>query len=511
MEKLTKRAVDALRPNNVGAKVSQTFLWDGELRGFGVRVIPSGLKSFVLQYRNADGRSRRIVIGRYGVITVEQARVEARDKLAAIAKGADPADERPTARDAVTVAEVCDWYLREAEAGRILGRRRRPIKASTLGMDRSRIETHIKPLLGRRQVRGLTLGDIEGMQADIASGKTAKPRAGSRGGAATGGEGVAARTVSTLHALLEHAQRLGVIKANPARGVRRLAGRSRERRLSSAEIVGLGKAMRNVAEDGEHPTGLAAVRFLLLTGFRRQEALALERAWVDLEGRCVRFPDTKSGAQVRVIGQATCDLLAAQPVRAGSRFVFAADRGEGHFTAAVPMLGRLCTAAKLEGITPHVLRHTFASVAGDLGFSELTIAALLGHAARGITQRYVHIDEALRMAADRIADEIAGLLDKHRPRRIPSAKVRGEAADTAGWGGAVADPEEDGGGGSLIVGDPAIQGGAPTFRGTRLLVDHISSLLDQGVSLAELQEDYPRLTAEMVDAARAHAAAQRGS
>ena len=68
--------------------------------------------------------------------------------------------------------------------------------------------------------------------------------------------------------------------------------------------------------------------------------------------------------------------------------------------------------ATVADITPHTLRHTFASVAGDLGFSELTIAALLGHAARGVTQRYVHIDEALRVAADKVSDAIEVLLDR---------------------------------------------------------------------------------------------------
>ena len=100
------------------------------------------------------------MIGRYGVMTVEEARREAKVLLGQIAKGADPAEKKAT--DLTTVADVCDWYLAEAEAGRLLGRRRRPIKGSTLAMDRSRIETHIKPLLGRRQVAALKLGDIEG-------------------------------------------------------------------------------------------------------------------------------------------------------------------------------------------------------------------------------------------------------------------------------------------------------------------------------------------------------------
>ncbi|MGH7090588.1 MAG: tyrosine-type recombinase/integrase, partial [Stellaceae bacterium] len=339
------------------------------------------------------------------------ARQAAWDILSAIAKGIDPAAALESDRNAITVSALCDWYLAEAEAGRILGRRRRPIKASTLAMDRSRIEAHIKPLLGARQVCALTLGDIEGAQAEIAAGKTAKARAGSRGGATTGGEGVAARTISTLHATFEHAVRLGKIDSNPAKGVRRLASTPRDRRLGRAEIAKLGKAMRAAEAVGEHPTGLAAIRLLLLTGFRRLEGLGLRRDWLNAEESAVRFPDTKSGAQLRAIGRPAVEILLAQPQTAKSPFFFPADWGEGHFIGIVRVLDRVCALAGLADVTPHTLRHTFASVAGDLGFSELTIAALLGHASRGVTQRYVHIDEALRMTADKIAGEIAAILD----------------------------------------------------------------------------------------------------
>jgi len=424
-EKITKRIVDALKapkPSRDGVKVREHFVWDRELRGFGVQVMPSGLKSFVIQYRTPEGRNRRAVIGRYGLMTVEEARKLAHEKLVAVSKGVDPVAEEAKAAGLLTVAEVCDWYLAEAEAGRILGRRRRPIKPSTLAMDRSRIEAHIKPLLGRRQVASLKLGDVEGAQADIAAGKTSKPRAGSRGGVTTGGEGVAARTMSTLHSIFEHAVRLGKIEANPAKGVRRLASAPRERRLSRSEIERLGKTLRAAAEEGEHPTGLAAIRFLLLAGFRRMEALGLQRTWLDEEECAIRFPDTKSGAQIRVIGQAAIDLLLDQP-KTKSPFFFPADWGEGHFIGVVRVLDRVCQKAGLADITPHTLRHTFASLAGDLGFSELTIAALLGHSARGVTQRYVHIDEALRMAADRVADEMADLLDgRATPTRSRSSR-----------------------------------------------------------------------------------------
>ncbi|MER9298655.1 site-specific integrase [Mesorhizobium sp. M0621] len=407
MGKLTKRAVDAQTPPDKG----QTFLWDGEIRGFGVRVVPSGLKTFVVQYRNIEGRTRRMTIGRYGVMTVEQARDQAKVKLGAVAGGADPAAENASLREAITVTEVCDWYLKEAEAGRILGRRHRPIKTSTLAMDRSRIETHIKPLLGRRQVRALKLGDIEALQSDIASGRTAKPRGVGRGGATTGGAGVAARTVSTLQSLFAHAVRLDVVASNPAVGVRKRVGKRRERRLTVAEIKRLGEVMRVAERNDEHPVALAGVRLMLLTGFRISEVQGMKRDWLHADQGYVHFPDTKSDGQVRAIGPRAADLAASQPARKNCPYILPSDIGDGHFTATKSCLARLCAGANIEGVTPHTLRHTFGSVAGDLGFSELTIAALLGHAARGVTQGYVHIDEALKLAATRTCEEIASLLE----------------------------------------------------------------------------------------------------
>ena len=201
-----------------------------------------------------------------------------------MAEGEDPSADRHAVRAGMSVSEVCDWYLEQAEAGRILGRNRRPIKASTLHMDRSRIETHIKPLLGSRLVSGLTLRDIEGMQADIAAGKSARGRKKGRGGRSTGGAGVASRTIGTLRGLLGHAARLNIIGKNPAEGVRQLAGERRQRRLSDDELRHLGQVMREAAAEGEHPTGLATIRLMLLTGFRRMEVLGLERLVVQSEG-----------------------------------------------------------------------------------------------------------------------------------------------------------------------------------------------------------------------------------
>lgn len=408
MAKLTKTLVEALKPLRDGVKGSNQFVWDSELRGFGVTVGQQGTKSFVVQYRNPAGQSRRKVIGRFGLMTVEEARRTARVMLGEVAKGADPVEETKQVRGH-TVSEICDWYLERAEAGKIIGRSRRPIRTSTLAMDRSRIEAHIRPLLGHRVIETLKLGDIEAAQADIAAGATSKPRVGSRGGATKGGEGVASRTMSTLHSILEHAVRLGEIEKNPARGVRRLASTPKMRWLSQAEIRKLGAALLEAEADLEHPKGIAVIKLLLLTGFRRLEALSLERASLLEEENAVHFAMTKTGAQRRVIGTAAVNLLKAQPDD-GSKFFFPADWGDGHFIGVVRVLDRVCLKAGIENVTPHVLRHTFASVAGGLGYSELTIAALLGHASRGITQRYIHIDEPLRAAATSVADRILKLL-----------------------------------------------------------------------------------------------------
>ncbi|ATI82513.1 tyrosine-type recombinase/integrase [Sphingobium yanoikuyae] len=408
MAKITKTLIEAQKPSKDGVKGSNHLLWDSELRGFGVSIGQSR-RSFVVQYRLPNGQSRRKVIGRFGLMTVEEARRQARIILGDVANGRDPVEDARSSGQGYTVDQICDWYLERASAGKIIGRSRKPIKASTLTMDRSRVDAHIRPLLGHRIIATLKLGDIEGAQADIAAGATSKPRVGSRGGATKGGEGVASRCMSTLHSIFEHAVRLGEIEKNPARGIRRIASTPKMRWLSQAEIRKLGIALREAEADDEHPTGIAVIRLLLLTGFRRLEALSLERDWLLDEESAIHFRTTKTGAQRRVIGQPALRLLSAQ-ADSGSRYFFPADWGEGHFIGIVRVLDRICHRAGLEGVTPHVLRHTFASVAGGLGYSELTIAALLGHASRGVTQRYIHIDEPLRAAATAVAEYIDELL-----------------------------------------------------------------------------------------------------
>lgn len=417
--KLTKKAVDAFAPPTE----KQIVHWDSEIRGFGVRILPSGLKTFILQYRNAEGIKRRTNLGRYGLMTVEQAREKAKIKLGAVAAGEDPADEARQARSGMTVAELCDWYLTEARAGNILGRKNRPIKASSLDMDASRIRTHIKPLLGKRVVRHLTIADVEQMQADVKNGKTAKPRTGGRGGKASGGAGVAGRCVGTLQAIIGHAKHKGLLAEHPTKGAKKLTGNKKNRRLSVTEIESVGTAIAYAERNRENPTALNVIRLLLLTGYRREEAQAMHRNWVHPAGGYVAFPDTKGDAQIRAIGPAAIRIIEAQPIVVSNPHVFPSDITDGPFTAVSSCLDRVCKLAGISGVTPHTLRHTFGSVAGDLGFSELTIHAMLGHASRSVTQDYIHIDEALKLAVRMTSDEIQKLLARGAEKlsRIPMA------------------------------------------------------------------------------------------
>ena len=425
MPKITKRLVDAIRP--IASR--EQFVWDegdGALKGFGVRIKPSGVGAYILQYRNAEGRTRRLALGRVGVLTPEQARKLASEKLHDVAKGGDPSAARRAARNGMMVSELCDWYLADAASGKILGRKNRLIKSSTLAADLSRIERHVKPLIGKRAVAGLTLADIEKVQADIAAGKTAKKRPTTgRTGETTGGRGVAGRTVGMLGAILELARRHKVIEHNPARGVRRFADNKSERFLSIEEVTALGRAIREAEHDGKSRTGLAAIRALLLTGCRKNEILTLPREWFDRGARCIRFGDTKSGAQIRPLGAVAVEHLALQENEDGARWLFPAERGDGHFIGLARVLANLCARAELSDVSPHTLRHTFGSIAAELGFSEITIAGLLGHAARGVTQRYSHVpDSALLAAADRVSYRIAVALDGEAESKVVPLKAR---------------------------------------------------------------------------------------
>ena len=394
MARLTKRIVDALTPGT-----PDYFAWDDELPGFGVRVWPSGRKVYVAQYR-AGGRTRRFKLGVHGVLTVEEARRLAKAALGDVARGDNPAEDRATLRNSLTVKELCATYLEAAERGRIAGKGRRAKRASTIYIDRGRVARHIVPLLGTRLVRDLTPADINRLVRDVADGKTAAvEKTGLRGKAiVTGGPGTAARAVGLLGSILTFAVSEGVIETSPARGIKRPPDRRRERRLTPEEYRRLADALAAAEADRETWQGVTGGWVLALTGCRLGEIVNLKWTEVDDAGGCFRLAETKEGASVRPIGRAAFGMLAKIERRENCPFVLPAPRGDGAFGGMRGFWRRLMKRAELPDVTPHTLRHSFASVAGDLGYTENTIAAMLGHAAG---TRHVPLRASSRRRADR--------------------------------------------------------------------------------------------------------------
>jgi integrase len=420
--KLTKRNVDTIKPR----AHRDIYVWDDEIAGFGLRVKPSGVRSFMVQYRNSSGNSRRHTLGKHGVLTADEARKMAKAALADVAKGNDPSAKRSEDRMAITVRQLCDAYLDAAKKGLILGKRGRPKKASTLYVDAGRIERHIIPLLGPRAVRDLKTPDIVRFMRDIAAGKTAGDiKTGFRGRAIIkGGAGTASRTVGLLGGILSFAVLDGIIPTNPTRGVKRPADNRREVRLTHDQYRALGKALTEAEANGENQSAILGVRLLALTGCRRGEIEKLRRDEVDLAGRCLRLSDSKEGKSIRPLGSAATDLIARLPKNAP--FVLLGNSSERHFSGLPKAWLRIRKRANLPDLTLHGLRHAYASVASDLGYIEPTIAAMLGHASGTMTGRYIHhLDAALIAAADKVSSLIASTMEGRKSAKIMPLRGRG--------------------------------------------------------------------------------------
>lgn len=421
--KLTKRVVEAAE-----VRPSDYFIWCDELPGFGVRIYPSGKRGYLVQYR-ADGRSRRLKLGLHGHLTCEQARKEAMALLGQVARGEDPAEERAPRRAAMTVQDLCNRYKAAVAKGLIMGKRGLPKKALTIASDLGRIDRHIIPLMGTRRVRDLTPVDVARFIRDVMAGKTAvvEKSAKLRGKAVVkGGRGAAARSAGLLGGILSFAVSEGVIPANPAVGVKRPASTARTARLSPADYRALGLALDSAAHDTVNPTAIAAVQLLALTGCRRGEVLSLRWYEVDEAGRAFRLADSKEGASVRPIGRPAFAVLAQLQRQAGSQWVLPGERRDLPYGGLKGVWRGLLQRAELAGVTLHTLRHSFASVAGDLGYAEATIGALLGHASGTVTGRYTHVlDAGLIAAADHVATTVLAYMTGEsagqQPEQTPAA------------------------------------------------------------------------------------------
>lgn len=424
--KLTQSAVKGL-----GSRLSDYVQWCGELPGFGCRVRPSGAKSFVAQYRigGRRGVTRKVTIGSYGKLTVEEARAEAKRILRNAELGNDEAAERAKQRKEMTVAELCDEYLREGIDHK---------KASTIATDRGRIERHIKPLLGNRRIGSIEDTDIARFMKDVANGKTATDVKTGKFGRAivTGGKGTATRTVRLLGGIFAYAVKQKYLKVNPRAGVKVYADKKGERYLSADELARLGDALREaetvglpwiMREDAKakhrpkdaetqreliSPHAIAAIRLLILTGCRAGEILKLRWQEVDFERGFLNLPDSKTGAKVVVLAAPALAVLADLPRLKDNPFVVVGDKAGQPRSDLKRPWARVTARAGLADVRLHDLRHTFASAGAGAGMGLPIVGKLLGHASQATTARYAHLaDNPLRQGANLIAGSLAAGLE----------------------------------------------------------------------------------------------------
>ena len=361
MPKLTKRSVEKLP-----VQTQDYITFDSEVNGFGVRVLPSGKRSYMVQYRSG-GRTRRIAIGQHGAITVEQARRKAKELLGAVASGQNPAEVIALQRGAPTVASVGERFLREHVATRC--------KPSTAREYRRALELFIYPAMGNHKIIDVARADI----AKLHHGLRHVPYQ-------------ANRTLGVLSKLFTLCEvwNLRPDGSNPCRHVSKFREEKRERYLSAAELRRLGETLAQMEASGlETAFVVAAFRLLILTGCRLGEIQTLR--WSYVVGRYLELPDTKTGARRIPLPPAAQDVLAALPRLDGNPFVIAGAIDGQHVTDLQKPWRRIRAAAGLEDVRIHDLRHTYASNAVANGMPIQMVGKLLGHTQIQTTMRYAHL------------------------------------------------------------------------------------------------------------------------
>jgi integrase len=396
--RITVRAVDELRPGDT--------LWDTTVKGFGVRCQRRD-KVYVLKVRFA-GRQTYMTIGAHGSPwTPETARHEAQRLWGEVRSGRNPAQARAAAASAPTIGDLCDRYFEEHA--------RLHKKPSSQISDRRNIDNHIKPLLGRRFISEITRVDIKKAKRDICDGKTAKGRkANSSEARVRGGPIVANRCLALLSKMFSLAEIWGLTApyANPVRKVTRFRENRIERYLRADELKRLSVALREAEiSRSESIFAIAAIRLLMLTGARVGEILCLKWAYIDETHRLFALPDSKTGRKVIYLSAPVMELLATIPRVHGNPHVIVGKEADGHFIGLHRPWHRIRSAAGLEDVRLHDLRHTFASAAVSTGHTLPIIGKLLGHTHSVTTERYAHLaNDPVREANEAIANHISSFM-----------------------------------------------------------------------------------------------------
>ena len=388
---LTERRIRDAKP-----RAADWTLWDVEIKGFGVRVAPGGTKGFFLMYRSG-GRQRRWTFGRAGEMGLSEARNVARREMVKIRLGeSDPASKRQEDSAAPTVADALDRFFREYGPGRIADGRMAP---RTLRDYDEQTRRTVRPRLGSIRVADVTRADIEQAVSKVAPVQRN-------------------RTLAFVHRLftLCEAWEYRAQRTNPAHGIEKAREEPRDRTLSPSEIAALGSALADL----DDPFAAGAIRFLTLTGWRTGEALGVHWDHINFETGEVELPSTKTGRDVRSVGDLALKLLADMPRVHGEPRIF---------PVAYPTLRRrfklvLRAAGIDENCRLHDIRRTVATEAAGAGISLLLLRDLLGHKTVTMANRYARrAGSALVDAQDASAARMAAMMRGEAGEVVPLRKA----------------------------------------------------------------------------------------
>lgn len=386
MTKLTIRTVAAIKPED-----RDIFVWDEKLSGFGLRVKPSGVKSFIIQYRNVHNVSKRMTLGRFGVISPEKARTKANRLLNAVADGVDPARDKQEARNAPTMAELAERYM-----GEYAKPRKKPIGVEH---DERNIRCHILPALGRnKKAADVSRQDVMKM----VNGLKDTPGASNR-----------ARAVLSKMMELAEVWSVRPPNSNPCKHVKKYPESKRERFLTMEEFNRLGETLAEAEHQNvELPQAIAAFKLLIFTGCRRGEILGLRWDEVDWERKCLRLTDSKTGPKVVHLNAPALQVLQNIEREEGSPWVIPGRNSGEHLVDVKGPWRRIRKKAGLEGLRIHDLRHSFASVGAGGGVPLQMVGKLLGHAQASTTERYSHLaPDPVKAANEMIGARIAAAME----------------------------------------------------------------------------------------------------
>lgn len=350
---------------------------DPETRGLVCTITPQGARTYYLVWRVAD-KTERIRIGAIQDVGLKKARAAAKAHKNAIAGGADPAKEKREARQAETLGELWDLFLeRHAKA-----------RKRSWETDQKRWNARLKTWASRK-VKEITRSDVVGLLDDITR---------------EAGPTQANRCRALLHTMFRVAQRWGWDVGNPVAGTPRNRESRKERYLTPHEL----RAFILAARAEENPVVRDLSLLLLVTGVRSHSLLSARAKEFDLRGRLWRIPPehTKAGRELLVpLAPAAAELVKARiKSNPGREHLFPSNRrGEGFVAMPRDGLERIATRAKLTEITPHVLRHTFATTAETIGIPRGIIAEALGHTRPGgVTAVYLHVNvDLVRLAVEK--------------------------------------------------------------------------------------------------------------